>query len=296
MLLAHLSDLHLRDGGDVIALERQLDRIAARSPSHLAITGDLLDRWDPRLLDRVLDALAARQLLDSERLTILHGNHDLASSGGYPRDRRDVWRLAWRFWDPPPLIASREQRFYRAIQNRAEGVAARAPWSKTLDGGLTIAVIDSVPIHWWPVGLTGRALTVKHGLGCLRPKQLEWLARHSTAAPTVLLLHHYPLEAPQFAWRPEGALRWIIDEVRVPMAIPADERSALWQAARGAAIRLVLCGHVHRARLDWQEGIAVGLNGQSGADWARRTIAFYDLVPDGITATFEPLEKAAIGN
>ena len=126
MLLAHLSDLHLRDAGDVTALEHQLDRIAARTVAHLAITGDLLDRWDPRLLERALDVLQARGFLDAQRLTILHGNHDLASSGGYPRERRDLWRLAWRFWDPPPLIASRRRRFYAAIQKRADGVAAVA--------------------------------------------------------------------------------------------------------------------------------------------------------------------------
>ena len=84
MLIAHLSDLHLRDTDDAVWLDRQLDRIAARNPDHLAITGDLLDRWQPALLERALDALKARGLLDAERLTLLHGNHDLASSGGHP--------------------------------------------------------------------------------------------------------------------------------------------------------------------------------------------------------------------
>jgi hypothetical protein len=291
VLFAHLSDLHLRDAGDVGALEQQLDRIAARSVAHLAITGDLLDRWDPRLLDRTLDALQARGFLDSQRLTILHGNHDLASSGGYPRDRRDLWRLAWRFWDPPPLIASRRTRFYAAIRARAEGVANIAPWSKTLDCGVTIGVIDTVPVHWWPVGLRGRTVTVKHAEGCVRPHHLEWL-RHQSSP--VLLVHHYPLDAPRLAWRPEGRLRWFVDEVHVPMAIPTPDRHALLGAAEHAGTRLILCGHVHRARLEWQERIAVGLNGQSGADWAGRTIAFYDFGPSSVTASFDAGAEARV--
>ena len=284
MLLAHLSDLHLRDAGDVTALEQQLDRIAARTVAHLAITGDLLDRWDPALLERALDALQARGFLDAQRLTILHGNHDLASSGGYPRERRDLWRLAWRFWDPPPLIASRRRRFYTAIQKRADGVAQVAPWSKTLDTGITLAVIDTVPVHWWPLGVRRRTVTVKHAIGCVRTAQVDWLAGRSC---TVLLVHHYPLEAPQFAWRPDGALRWLIDEVRVPMAIPPQDRISLLRAAERAGTRLVLCGHVHRARLERPQGLAVGLNGESGADWAGRTIAFYDLGASAVTASFD---------
>ncbi len=61
------------------------------------------------------------------------------------------------------------------------------------------------------------------------------------------------------------------------MAIEEPERERFWQAARDADVRLVLCGHVHRARLEWHNGIAVGLNGQSGAEWAGRTIAYYEV-------------------
>ena len=53
-----------------------------------------------------------------------------------------------------------------------------------------------------------------------------------------------------------------------------------------ARVRLVLCGHLHRTRLEWRNGIAVGLNGQSGAEWAGRTIAYYDLAR-------EPLEQVS---
>jgi UDP-2,3-diacylglucosamine pyrophosphatase LpxH len=277
VLIAHLSDLHVRDRADVTALEHQLDRIAARKAVHLAITGDLLDRWDRDLLARVLDVLEERGLLHPDRLTLLHGNHDLASSGGHPRRSADLWRLVLRFWDPPPLVAARRRRFYRMIQARAEGVAAAAPFIKTLACGWRVAVVDTVPRAWRPLRINFEAVTVQHAVGCVRDRELEWLASQNGNTPLIVLVHHFPLEAPQFHWMPRGLLRYFVREVRVPMEIPDDQRVRFWRAASAAGTRLVLCGHVHRARLAWHDGIAVGLNGQSGADWAGHTIAYYDL-------------------
>lgn len=288
MLIAHLSDLHLRDAGDAVRLDRQLDRIAARTPDHLAITGDLLDRWQPALLERVLDALDARGLLDPDRLTLLHGNHDLASSGGHPRRGADLWRLVGRFWDPPPLVADRRRKFYRMIAARRAGVASPAPWRKTLGGGATIAVVDSVPSFWAPVSLQGRTLVVRHATGCVAGAQSSWLAAQRPAGPFVVLMHHYPLPALPFRWTPDRithpameALRWL-HAVEVRMEIDPDDRARFWQAARAAGVRLVLCGHVHRVRFDRHDGIAVGLNGQSGAAWAGRTIAWYRIAAGAI--------------
>lgn len=262
------------------ALERQLRHIAARSPTHLAITGDLLDRWDPALLRRALGALDGHGFRDPQKLTILHGNHDLASSGGHPRARADLWRLALRFWDPPPLVRQRRRRFHAELEAWCEGVARPAPFLKPIGTSLRIAVIDSVPIPWKPLTLRGGEVTIQHAIGCIRPRDVRWLEEQAGDTPLIVLLHHYPLEVLPFSWRPDERWRRFIRQITVPMAIPAADRERLWEAAAAAKTRLVLCGHVHRARLEWNRGIAIGLNGQSGADWAGRSIAVYELGED----------------
>ena len=300
MLIAHLSDLHLRDDGDVTWLGRQLDHIAARNPAHLAITGDLLDRWDPPLLARALDCFAHRGLLDATRLTILHGNHDLASSGGHPRQRADLYRMALRFWDPPPLVAYRRRLFHSAIERRAPGVIGETPFLKTLDAGARLAVVDTVKVPWRAISYTRRTVTVRHAIGCVRRNEMTWLSQQNGSTPLIVLAHHYPLEVAPFRWTPvdgppggrwNAPLRGVLREVCVPMAIGDHDRRLFWDAAQSAGVRLVLCGHVHRARLEWRGRIAIGLNGQSGASWAGRTVAFYDVSDTDVTCELWNAER-----
>jgi hypothetical protein len=299
VVLAHLSDLHLRDETDAVEFDRQLDCIGAQSVDHLIITGDLLDRWNPPLLERTLDALAARQFLRADRLTIIHGNHDLASSGGHPREQRDFWRLALRFWDPPPLLRRRRRRFYEAIAARDPRIGQLPPFRKDLRDGLTIAAVDSVPFPWKPLTIGVGGLTLQHARGAIADSDLRWLASQR-AGRLAVLVHHYPLDAGSFQWR-YG--RWRgrqpaslpgLDRLTltVPMDVDARDRKRFWRAVDECGAFAVFCGHLHRARLDRRGEVSVGLNGQSGAEWAGRTIAFYRIEGRAVAAEQRPLPGA----
>ena len=300
--IAHLSDLHLRDEADAVEFDRQLDCIAAEPVDHLVISGDLLDRWSPPLLERALDALAARRFLDPARVTIIHGNHDLASSGGHPREQRDLLRLALRFWDPPPLLRRRRQRFYGLLRARGAPLGIMPPFRKELSGGVTLAAIDSVPFPWVPFTIGSGGLTLQHAKGAIAPKDLDWLAAQRSER-LVVVMHHYPLDAGAFSWRydrwhRQGSSRWLSSLSRLTVTVPMDveegNRERLWKAIEESEVLAVLCGHLHRARLDQRGAVAVALNGQSGADWAGRTIAFYRLEGRTVVAEQRRLPGKAV--
>jgi len=304
VILAHLSDLHLRDEGDAVEFDRQLDCIAAAPADHLVITGDLLDRWHPPLLARALDALDARGFLDPARVTIIHGNHDLASSGGHPREQRDLLRLALRFWDPPPLLRHRRRTFYEIIAARHPGLGRMPPFRKELDGGVTLAAVDSVPFPWVPFTLGAGGITLQHARGAIAARDLTWLAEQKSERLAVLI-HHYPLDAGAFSWRYDrwrtgGSSRWLSSlgrlQITVPMDIDEDGRGRFWEAVEQSQAFAVLCGHVHRARVDYRGTVAVALNGQSGADWAGRTIAFYRIEGRSVVAEQRQLSRDVVGS
>ena len=303
MLVAQLSDLHLRDESDAVEFQRQLDGIAAEPVDHLLITGDLLDRWNPPLLERTLDALAARGFLDPARVTLIHGNHDLASSGGHPREQRDLLRLALRFWDPPPLLRWRRRRFYRQIAARSAALGVMPPFRKELGGGVTLAAVDSVPFPWVPLTFTAGGITLQHARGAIAARELDWLAGQ-TSERLAVLMHHYPLDAGAYSWRydrwrSDGSSRWLAHlgrlSVTVPMDVEEGNRERLWAAIDRSQAFAVFCGHLHRARLDHRGAVAVALNGQSGAEWAGRTIAFYRLEGRSVAAEQRQLPRDVIG-
>jgi UDP-2,3-diacylglucosamine pyrophosphatase LpxH len=293
VIFAHLSDLHLRDERDAVELDRQLDCIAAEPVDHLIITGDLLDRWNPPLLERALDSLGARGFLDPARVTIIHGNHDLPSSGGHPREQRDLLRLALRFWDPPPLLAVDGRRFYSLLGARSAALGIMPPFRKELGRRPSRSPPSTACRFRGYLSRSARAASpLQHARGAIAPRSAR-LAGRSEERASRCRDAPLPLDAGAFSWRydrwhREGSSRWLSRlarmSVTVPMDVEAGNRERLWAAIERSQAFAVFCGHLHRARLDHRGAVAVALNGQSGADWAGRTIAFYRIEGRSVVA------------
>ena len=177
------------------------------------------------------------------------------------------------------------------------------PFRKELGGGVTLAAVDSVPFPWVPLTFNAAASRCSMPAVRSRARELAWLAAQKSER-LALLMHHYPLDAGAFSWRydrwrKDGSSPWLSRlgrlSVTVPMDVKERNRERLWAAIEQSQVFAVFCGHVHRARLDHRGAVAVALNGQSGAEWAGRTIAFYRIEGRSVAAEQRQLPRDVVG-
>lgn len=160
--------LYSRDVLDRIAAD-----IAAQSPDHIAVTGDLANLGLPAEHEAALAWL--RALGDSERVTVIPGNHDIYSSIG-----TDIGTARWQ----PHMSANTAAADY-AI---AEALAADTdfPFVRRFGKLAIIALNSAVPTRpFYAIGRIGKA-------------QLDRLARildrlGAEGLTRVVLIHHPPL-------------------------------------------------------------------------------------------------------
>ncbi len=80
MKIAHISDLHINTElkkSNLDKLARLLRKLNKRKIDHLCITGDLSDTSNPDDLEKIRSLLFKYDFLDSERTSMVIGNHDI---------------------------------------------------------------------------------------------------------------------------------------------------------------------------------------------------------------------------
>jgi Icc protein len=152
---------------------------------------------------------------------------DLPETYRVIRETLAPWWLKARFL---PGNHDVREGIHEYLHDRIQRVGERVVFSEPVDGWQLIGLDSHLPGQ------------VKGELG---GEQLDWLADELTRTsnrPTVLFLHHPPVDAPS---------PWM-------NAIGLTDRDALWSLLRShAQVRLICAGHVHHESTTQRQGVTV---------------------------------------
>ena len=89
MKIAHISDLHLNTffkSSSLREIKHLLKYVLSEGIDHLVITGDLVDNADPKDLEILRNLFKKLGLLESDRMSLVIGNHDIFGGPQTPED------------------------------------------------------------------------------------------------------------------------------------------------------------------------------------------------------------------
>jgi hypothetical protein len=297
--LAFMSDFHADDEDDIDRALFLVDDAVEQGADHLVIGGDIVERAQPRLLERFARGLRRRGL--AGRTTVVPGNHDV-----YAASKSDISNIFGSGRDlilgKTPFGQDAQERFEAFGRlfgggrsgHRGERLFSNTayPFSRVLTENVVLVALDSTRND------------TKSPLGCaageLQEEDIDaaraFFEAHPRARHRLVVMHHAPWieysegeEIPS-KWR---RLPGVPDAIPMGMADPDHETAVEWLKRAGAT--LVLCGHWHahddvakkislgRSLLGFCAGTAGGLGNDDG-DAAYHILG---LRPDGRWNTTE---------
>ncbi len=239
--IAHIADLHLSAEHRRFNLRRArrlLEEIGRRRVDHVVVTGDIAADADSKELDIARGLFRNSGLLDSGRLSVVIGNHDVFGGVHTPEDILTFPRRC-RHTDYNGKVEEFRGYFHEAFDRVLYGTHGKPfPYAKVL-GGVVLFGVNSVARYSAvgnPVGSNGEVGDAQF----TRLRQLLETPQLRNKKKIVLVHHHFHKLRPPG----EGTLHsvWAAIERRT-MKLHGKKR--LFELFRECNVDLVLHGHVH---------------------------------------------------
>lgn len=248
--IAHISDPHISRQHyreHIKSFKMLLRAILNEGVDHIVISGDLVSTGNEDDYFLIREILANHNLLDSKRLTVVPGNHDIF---GGPHRAVDVLSF-------PQYIRSvdymhNKDLFQNAFAETFEGVhrlhsTALFPFIKVV-GPFNIIGLNSIP----PWSLINNPLGTN---GMLDKQQIETLEKHCNSSllenrTTVAVLHHHFNDLVHSDYNAGNFLTRIESK-----CMRMRNRKKILRLFQSIRVRYVLHGHIHRNELYDRNGI-----------------------------------------
>jgi 3',5'-cyclic AMP phosphodiesterase CpdA len=248
--IAHISDPHLSRQyyrENIKSFKMLLRAILNEGADHIIISGDIVSTADEDDYYLAREILSSNQLLDSSRLTIVPGNHDIF---GGPHRAADILSF-------PQNIRSvdytrHHELFQNAFAETFQGVTRLNetnlfPFIKTA-GPFNLIGLNSIP----PWSFRHNPLGTNGVLDDQQFDSLEKLTSHNILEDrtTIVVVHHHFNDLVQSDY--EGGRLWTKIESNT---MRMKKRKKIIRIFQSLNVRYVLHGHLHRNEIYDRSGI-----------------------------------------
>ncbi len=248
-VLAHLSDLHIsleHKGRTIRSTRRLLEHILRHSVDHIVITGDVTANGTPHELEIARSILESYGLLDTRKLSVVIGNHDVFGGVHTAEDILSFPRHC-KHVDYDAAV----RRFCDVFQELFRGVIAptspnRFPFVKVV-GSAALFGINSVARYSRVKNPFGSNGTV----GRMQRHLLENLLHADVfrSLKKIVLIHHHFSRLPTTA---VGAMEYLWRTLE-RRTLKLRKKKKLVRLFAEAGVAAVLHGHVHESvEYEWR--------------------------------------------
>lgn len=250
-IVAHLSDLHIsleHKGRSIRSTRRVIERALEHSIDHMVVTGDITANGTQRELELARTIFASYGLLDTRRLTVIPGNHDVFGGVHTAEDVLSFPRRCKKV-DYDAAVKRFCQSFTELFeQTIAPGLPKRFPFVKRL-GPLVLFGLNSVARYSKlknPFGSNGAVNRLQRVL-------LENLLHADVFrdAHKLILIHHHFSRTPRAT---AGTMEYLWRTIERRTMKLHKKRKLLRLFAR-SGVSAVLHGHIHENQEYRRDGV-----------------------------------------
>ncbi len=276
MKLVHISDLHINSAipnNNIDKTDYLLSEVARINPDHLIVTGDLTDNADPDDLRIVRNLLSKHGFSESEKLTVIVGNHDIF---GGVQSIEDIVLFPERCKETD--YDSRVREFHSVFSKTLDNAAYISrncfyPFAKIIKDTLLIAV-NSIDIY-------SRLRNPFASNGFVSPEQIDEISeivkmfKKEVKSVAVLIHHHfYKLDAES------DSLTHSLWQKIEGQTLKLRKRKKLLRFFAGLGVKTVFHGHVHEQRDYNMKDVRI-LNSGGSVYGIKKQNVFFNLVQLG---------------
>lgn len=239
--IAHISDLHIKYDSpepNVNSFRSLLLDAVSSGCDHILISGDISDYADERDYSIIRNTLGEFGLLNSSRLSVIPGNHDIFG-GPSPDVPFFMYPTQCKELDYKAKLDQFYNSFIETFENTVTGESSYLPYIKLLNDNIAVIAINSVPEY-------SRDMNPLGTNGYVSKKQIKELEKISDSAEIkdkikIVIIHHHFNRPENNKQHPEHSL-WLKTE---QWKMRIHEKADLFDFLKKSKINLVLHGHTH---------------------------------------------------